>query len=376
MIKRLTIFLGAILIPIVLAACNAANPQSIAQTKLTAWIDAPLNGSSLPLGPIEIVSHSSDSTGITQVELSVNGAVVRTDQNQDASQHLVVMSQAWTPPSSGNYQLFVRAQNSNGGWSNTAQATVTIIGGPVPTPIPTSVPVSQPRPTPFVPSPTSPARTGCSGVPVIASFYSSTPGIVAGDSVTLIWDAITNADSIEIDNGIGSVGSSGSQLVSPAETTTYTLIARCGDQFATSQVPIRVTQPKPTAGPTDSPIIPSNPTIGAPTYSTNQFWFGLVGCGATNVVVSVPVSDPSGITSVTMFYRYADKASDDKTDFVSMDMPEQGDGTYAATIDAPLRLAYLSAGLRVYFVATSASGGSTTSPVDKDTVTLSHCSKA
>ncbi|HZY43837.1 MAG TPA: Ig-like domain-containing protein, partial [Anaerolineae bacterium] len=272
MIKRLMIFLAAILIPMVLVACTGSNPQSTASIGTLAWIDAPLNGSTLPLGPINIVSHSSDATGITQVELSVNGTVVKIDQNQDASQHLVVMNQMWTPTASGNYQLFVRAQNSNGGWSNYAQAAITINGAPAPTQVPN---VQQPTPTLFVPSPT-PAQTGCVGVPAIASFYSSTPAISAGDSVTLIWDAIINADSIEIDNGIGSVGPSGSRTVSPASTTTYTLIARCGDQLATSQVPIRVTQPVPTASPTTSP---TNPTIGAPTFSTNQFWYGLVGCG-------------------------------------------------------------------------------------------------
>jgi hypothetical protein len=371
MIRRLTIFLTAILIPIVLTACNGSNPQSTASIGTLAWIDSPLNNSTLPLGPIEIVSHSSDATGITQVELSVNGAVIRTDPNQAADQHLILMSQKWTPPSSGNYKVAVRAQNVNGGWSSYAQATITINGQPAPAPTPIPIPISQPTPTPFV-RPTLPAQTGCSGTPAIASFYSSTPAISAGDSVTLFWDAITNADSIEIDNGIGAVGPAGSQLVSPASTTTYTLIAHCGDQVATSQVPIRVTQPKPTAGPTTSP---TNPIIDTPAFSTNQFWYGRTGCGDMNVIVSVPVSDFYGVTSVTMFYRYADKASDAKTDFAPIEMAAQGDGTYAATIDAPLGLPYEIAGLRVYFVATSASGGSTTSPVDKDAVTLSHCSK-
>jgi hypothetical protein len=373
MIKRLTIFLAAILIPIVLVACNPTKPQSIASIGTLTWIDSPLNGSTLPLGPIEIVSHSSDSSGITQVELSVNGAVVRTDQNQATDQHLVLMSQAWTPVASGNYKLMVRAQNLNGAWSDYAQATITINGAPAPTPVPTLVPVSQPTITPFSPSPTP---AGCIGTPSIASFYSSTPAINAGDSVTLIWDAIINADSIEIDNRIGNVGPSGSQLVSPASTTTYILTAHCGNQFTTKEVTIRVVQPAPTANPTNSPIVPTNPTIGSPSFSTDQFWYGRVGCGDMSVSVNVPVSDPSGITSVTLFYRYADKASDAKTDFASIDMSAQGDGTYAATIDAPLGLPYPIAGLRVYFVATSASGGSTTSPVDKDNVTLSQCSKA
>ncbi len=363
MIKRLTIFLAAILIPIVLAACSGANPPSAASIGTLAWIDAPLNGSTLPLAPINIVSHSSDQAGITQVELSVNGAVVRTDQNQAANQHLVLMSQTWTPTAAGNFKLLVRAQNLSGAWSDYAQTTITINGAPTPAIITT------PSATPFVPSPTPPpTRTGCSGVPSIASFTASSPSINAGDSVTLNWDAITSADSIEIDNGIGSVGPSGSQSVTPASTTTYTLIAHCGNQFTTAQVTVRVAQSVAT-------ISPTNPTIGTPTFSTNQFWYGLVGCGDTSVSTNVPVSDPSGVSGVTLFYRYADQSSDNKTDWISIDMSAQGDGEYAATLDAPPSLPYAIAGLRVYFVATSASGGSTTSPTDKDSVTLSQCSK-
>lgn len=51
---------------------------------------------------------------------------------------------------------------------------------------------------------------------------------------------MTNADTVEIDQGIGGVATPGSRVVSPATTTTYTLTARCGANVATRQVTIVV----------------------------------------------------------------------------------------------------------------------------------------
>jgi hypothetical protein len=44
--------------------------------------------------------------------------------------------------------------------------------------------------------------------------------IIEGDSTTLTWTS-ENADSVSIDNGIGEVAASGTESVSPTETTTY-----------------------------------------------------------------------------------------------------------------------------------------------------------
>ncbi len=62
-----------------------------------------------------------------------------------------------------------------------------------------------------------------SGLPVINSFTASPSTIGAGESSTLIWN-VSNAAQVTI-SGIGSVDSVGSQSVSPASTTSYTLTA-------------------------------------------------------------------------------------------------------------------------------------------------------
>jgi hypothetical protein len=48
--------------------------------------------------------------------------------------------------------------------------------------------------------------------------------VTAGQSATLTWTA-TNAASISIDQGIGAVAATGSRVVTPAATTTYTITA-------------------------------------------------------------------------------------------------------------------------------------------------------
>jgi len=69
---------------------------------------------------------------------------------------------------------------------------------------------------------------GCNGtppaVPIINSFSASPSTIIAGDSTTLSW-TVTDADSVTIDYGIGTVALTGITTVNPTTDTTYTLIA-------------------------------------------------------------------------------------------------------------------------------------------------------
>jgi len=101
-----------------------------------------------------------------------------------------------------------------------------------------------------------PPPAGCTGTPNIASFTASAPSVVSGNPVTLNWGAVTNADSAEIDQGIGGVETPGSRTVNPTVYTTYTLTARCGANIATRQVTIAVLAP---------PIaIPPAPSLASP----------------------------------------------------------------------------------------------------------------
>jgi hypothetical protein len=69
--------------------------------------------------------------------------------------------------------------------------------------------------------------SGCSEQkkPVISSFEVTPDQIEIEQSTQLSW-IVTDADSVTIDNGIGTVTLSGNRTITPLETTTYTLTAK------------------------------------------------------------------------------------------------------------------------------------------------------
>ena len=91
------------------------------------------------------------------------------------------------------------------------------------------------------------ASTSCSAavtvtngqLPRIIQFSSSPQNISAGQNSTLLW-VVENATSVTINNGIGSVSLGGTQAVSPAATTTYTLTATNAAGNVTSQTTVNV----------------------------------------------------------------------------------------------------------------------------------------
>ncbi|MBU4257544.1 DUF1566 domain-containing protein [Patescibacteria group bacterium] len=84
---------------------------------------------------------------------------------------------------------------------------------------------------------------GCTGAPptapIINSFSASPSTITIGESSTLSW-SVTDATSVTIDNGIGSVALTGTTGVNPTTTTTYTLTATnsTGSVTATTTVTV------------------------------------------------------------------------------------------------------------------------------------------
>jgi hypothetical protein len=138
----------SILICLLLAGCNlpeASIPLGI-NLPPQSWIDAPLDGSRLPLAAYPVVFHGSDPGGVAQGEFSVNGQVLANPGNPDAGNHLVVFRVDWIPPAPGEYTLQTRARNSSGDWSDYAAVTV-FIGEPTITPTLTPTFTLTPTPT-------------------------------------------------------------------------------------------------------------------------------------------------------------------------------------------------------------------------------------
>jgi hypothetical protein len=125
-------------------------------------------------------------------------------------------------------------------------------------------PPDIPRPTP---------EPICS--PVINSFSANKSSIEAGETAILTWTT-TNASSVTISPGVGTVAASGSTTITPATTTTYTLVAngKSGNQVS-STATIAV-----------MPRIPPTISIGQATIqsgqSTSLSWNAP---GATNVSI-------------------------------------------------------------------------------------------
>jgi len=111
---------------------------------------------------------------------------------------------------------------------------------------------AAPPPPPPPPPPPSPT----------ASISVSPDSIQKGQSSTLTWQT-TNATDVSID-GIGAVQPSGSQSVSPADSTTYHLVAKGSGGSQDASTRLTVTQPPPSQpvaiapSPTDEDLFGQN----------------------------------------------------------------------------------------------------------------------
>ncbi|ABF40151.1 Ig-like, group 2 [Candidatus Koribacter versatilis Ellin345] len=76
------------------------------------------------------------------------------------------------------------------------------------------------------------------------TFSAAATSVADGTSTTLTWKA-SNADSVSIDNGIGTEPVTGSVKVTPTKTTTYTATAVHGSKSATQTVTVTVTPKGP-----------------------------------------------------------------------------------------------------------------------------------
>lgn len=132
------------------------------------------------------------------------------------------------PTQPGNYAGAWRLRAPNASlFGATVSAKINVPGAPPPTLTPTPPP--------------------CTGTPNAFSFTASATTITAGSSSNLQWGDVTNAESFEIDQGIGGQPTPGSTTVSPGSTKTYTATARCGGNTRTAQVTITVNPAGPVA---------------------------------------------------------------------------------------------------------------------------------
>ena len=131
-----------------------------------------------------------------------------------------------------------------------------------------------------------------SPVPPPEVTYSADPQIITtGESSTFTW-ATAYADSVSIDQGIGSVDLNGSLEVSPTETTTYTLTAVGTGGTTTESVTVTVNIPPPTV------TISADPEAIVVGESTSLNWASTNADSASidNGIGSVDVNDSTTVS--------------------------------------------------------------------------------
>jgi hypothetical protein len=125
------------------------------------------------------------------------------------------------------------------------------------------------------------------GVPKISTFSASPSAIMLGDNITLSW-TVTGVKSVSISPNVGTFSSSGSVLVIPTATTTYTLLAV--NNFGTENTTATVTVTADTEG--TAPVIRSF-TAAPSSISTggmSSLTWDIV--GATSIVIDQGIGDP------------------------------------------------------------------------------------
>jgi hypothetical protein len=167
---------------------------------------------------------------------------------------------------SANPETIAAGGSSTLTWTSTNASSCTIVPGIGAVSPSGSITVSPTATTTYTITANGPGGTATSSAIVTVtsapppaptvSISANPASIQGGESATLTWTS-TNATSCTIDQGIGTVNTSGSTTVSPSSTTTYTIIATGPGGTATSSATVTVTPPT-TPPPTVS--ISANPT--------------------------------------------------------------------------------------------------------------------
>ena len=188
-----------LLVLALLPGCSSTLPQSNQPPK--AYINA-INPSEVTQGGVVHFSgHGTDA----------NGQVVAYRWRSNKDGELSVSAEFETSSlSAGEHVISFTVQDNNDAWSAEATGAVRVLAV-------ASISVR------------------------IDSFTASHAAIAKGDSVTLAWN-VSNATTVSIDQGVGSVSPVGTALVTPGATTTYTLSATGGGSTVVAKITVTVQQ--------------------------------------------------------------------------------------------------------------------------------------
>ncbi|HVT04502.1 MAG TPA: Ig-like domain-containing protein [Thermoanaerobaculia bacterium] len=130
--------------------------------------------------------------------------------------------------------------------------------------------------------------------PTITSFTASPSTINSGQTSTLAWTT-SNATSVSIDHGVGTVANDGSTVVSPNSTTTYTLTATNAGGTTTRSVTVTVN-----SGGTAINSFTANPSVIRSGASSLLSWST---SGASTIIITPDVGSVSASGAQTVSPR-------------------------------------------------------------------------
>jgi hypothetical protein len=181
--------------------------------------------------------------------------------------------------------------------------------------------------------------------PPSISFSVSPNSICNGSTATLSWSVSGVVDSVSINNGIGSVGTSGSRLVAPSSNTTYTLTASGEGGTSSQSTNLQIKQPTQTSITVDDATIIRGETTTLRWVTTGESTSATIspGIGSVNINGLANISPTETVTYQIYATGVCTNDSDTVTVTVyqpptanlsgpeSLDYGQQGTLTYEAT---------------------------------------------
>ena len=331
----------------------AAMPSLPASSGSHTWIEFPLDGSSLPMGPVTLVVYAADTQGVSQIDVRMNGQALPSGAPRpltaDGSSRLVRLDLPWQPPAEGTYFFQAAGQGSSGGPGQSTMITFCVGACQGATPgVPTGTPTPDLTTTPLTTgTPTlTPVTSITSQAPVQIEFWAAPPYVNAGQCAQINWN-VTGAKSLTL-NG-AAVNSSGNQQACLCETTNYTLRVfkpdnTYEDRFLTVDVygscEAPVTEAPPLPQDTDGPIISG----GGLVWESCQFYG------------QASFSDPSGVSSGSFSYNLNGEG------WNTISMNEAGGETWISSAGVPIDTFSTPTGsIQFRFEATDSLGNSASS---------------
>jgi hypothetical protein len=162
-------------------AATIAIVGAVASTALAAipveprtWIDAPLPGAILEVGPITLTIHSASPAGVAKVRVFVDSAVAA--ELPGGPGEIVTVEWKWPAPTLGVHILTAVGMAVDGMVSQPASAVVTVVApGLIPTPMPRFTPAPSPSPAPGESAPGPSPLASATAAPSRTSAPTPTP---------------------------------------------------------------------------------------------------------------------------------------------------------------------------------------------------------